>query len=78
MANKAGKKYPEKVMPKINKHLWLNRVKIFAALVQEGIVEEIIDREFDIIQQEQIDSVSRVINNEFDFLYQIGIDDAQM
>lgn len=78
MANKAGKKYPEKVMPKINKHLWLNRAKIFAALVQEGIVEEIIDREFDIIQQEQIDSVSRVINNEFDFLYQIGIDDAQM
>jgi predicted ATP-dependent endonuclease of OLD family len=69
LANKIGKKHADTVSKKINKHIWLNRDKIFAALVQAGKVEEIIDPDFDIIQQEQIDSVSRIINEEFDFLY---------
>ena len=70
LANKVGEKYPDKVLSRINKHLWINRNKIFAAMVQSGIVTEIIDPEFDIIQQEHIDSVSQLINDEFDFLYQ--------
>ena len=70
LAHKIGKRYPEKVSAKINKNLWINRDKIFAAMVQSGVVSEIIDPEFDIIQQEQIDSVSRIINEEFDYLYQ--------
>ena len=70
LAHKIGKRFPEKVIPKINKHLWINRDKIFAAMVQSGVVSEIIDPEFDIIQQEHIDSVSQIINEEFDYLYQ--------
>lgn len=70
LAHKVGKKHPEKVTPKIDKNLWINRDKIFAAMVQSGIVTEIIDPEFEIIQQEHIDSVSGIINNEFDYLYQ--------
>jgi len=69
LAHKVGKKRPEKITPKINKDLWINRDKIFAAMVQSGEVSEIIDPDFDIIQQENIDSVSQIINDEFDFLY---------
>lgn len=70
LANKVGKKFPEKVGKKINKQLWLNYDDIFAGIVREGTVEQIIDTDFDMIQVEQIDSVSQVINEEFDFLYQ--------
>ena len=70
LAHKVGTRFPEKVASKVNKHLWINRDKIFAAMVQSGKVTEIIDPEFDIIQQEHIDSVSRIINEEFDYLYQ--------
>ncbi|MDR1680152.1 MAG: ATP-binding protein [Prevotellaceae bacterium] len=76
LAHKIGKKFPHKVTPKINKHLWINRNKIFAAMVQSGIVSEIIDPEFDIIQQECIDSVSQIINEEFDYLYQYETDET--
>jgi predicted ATPase len=69
VANKVGQKYPDKIMPKVNKHLWINRDKVYAASVQVGVIESIIDKDFDIIQQEEIDSASRIINNEFDFLY---------
>jgi uncharacterized protein YjgD (DUF1641 family) len=75
LANKAGKKHPQKVSQKVNEHLWLDRSKIFAAVVRDGEAKEIVDEEFDIIQQGQIDSVSRVINEEFDFLYQLDSED---
>ena len=75
LAHKIGKRFPEKVSAKINKNLWINRDKIFAAMVQSGVVSEIIDPEFDIIQQEQIDSVSRIINEEFDYIYQYDTSD---
>lgn len=75
LAHKVGKEFPEKVTSKINKRLWINREKIFAAMVQSGGVSEIIDPEFDIIQQEHIDSVSRIINEEFDYLYQYDTTD---
>jgi len=70
LAHKIGMKFPEKVTPKINKHLWIDRNKVYAAMIRSGIVSEIMDKDFDIIQQEQIDSVSRIINEEFDYLYQ--------
>ena len=70
LAHKIGKKNAEKITPIVNKNLWISRNKIFAAMVQSGIVSEIVDPEFDIIQQEYIDSVSRSINEEFDYMYQ--------
>jgi len=70
LANKVGSKHPEKVTPKINKNLWINRDKIFAAEVEYGKLNEIIDPDFELIQQERIDRVSGIINEEFDYLYQ--------
>lgn len=70
LAHKVGKDYPDKVAEKINKHLWIKRDKVYAAMVQNGKITDIIDPDLDIIQQEVIDSVSQKINEEFDFLYQ--------
>jgi predicted ATPase len=75
LAGKASKKHPDKVGSKINKHLWLNHNNVFAGIVKDGSVEEIVDTEFDMIQLEQIDSVSRIVNDEFDFLYQLETED---
>ena len=70
LANKAGDKNPEKVAKKVSENLWLNNNEVFAGIVKDGKVEKIIDPEFNIIQQEHIDSVSQIINEEFDYLYQ--------
>ena len=78
LANKVGKKYPGKISSRINKHLWVDRNKIFAAMVQSGTVTEIVDPDFDIIQQEHVDSVSHTINEEFDFLYQYETEDSHI
>ena len=69
LANKVGS-VNEKVADRINKNLWIRRDKVYAALVTNGQVKDIIDNELNIIQQENIDSVSRAINDEFDFLFQ--------
>ena len=71
MADKVGKKHFDKVSKRINKYSWLEREKVYAAFVQDGKEKEIIDKEFDIIDQKYIDSVSRIINDEFDFLYEL-------
>ena len=70
LAKRIGKEYPNEVEAKINKQYWLNFNDVYAGIVQDGKMEQIIDKEFDMIQIEQIDSVSRIINDEFDFLYQ--------
>lgn len=69
LANKVGSEN-EKVADRINKNLWIRKDKVYAALVTNGQVKDIIDDELNIIQQENIDSVSRAINDEFDFLFQ--------
>ena len=71
LAKKVAKKYSKKVNAEIKKHLWLSHDDVFAGIVKDGCVKEIIDEDFDMIQMEQIDSVSRMINKEFDFLYQL-------
>jgi AAA15 family ATPase/GTPase len=70
LANEVGSQNAQEVGKRINKNLWLNRDKVYAALVKNGQVEDIIDKELNIIQQERIDEVSKEINNEFDFLFQ--------
>ncbi|GHV65583.1 hypothetical protein FACS1894199_06650 [Bacteroidia bacterium] len=70
LANKAGKDHSEKVVLKVRKKLWLNPDDIFAGIVQNGTIKELIDKDLDMIQVEQLDAVSREINEEFDYLYQ--------
>jgi predicted ATPase len=74
LANKVGRHSPDKVTPKIAPSLWIDYDNLFAGMVHDGHVENISDTEFNLIQMEQIDSVSRVINEEFDFLYQLDND----
>ncbi len=69
LANKVGSGKKD-VSDRINKSLWIRRDKVYAALVASGQVKDIIDKELNIIQQENIDSVSGAINDEFDFLFQ--------
>jgi predicted ATPase len=78
LAHKTGEKHPKNVEKIINKHLWINRDKVFAAMVQSGEISEIIDPDFDIIQQECIDGVSKTINEEFDYLYQYETDETNV
>ncbi|GEN76693.1 AAA family ATPase [Chryseobacterium hagamense] len=72
LAKKAGNKNSKLVNNIINKHLWIDRNKIFAAKVQSGKVSEIIDSEFNIIEQDYVDMISREINSEFDALFQLN------
>jgi predicted ATPase len=69
LADKVGSENP-KVAGKINKNLWISKDKVYAAFVSDGQVKEIIDKELNIIRQEEIDTVSSTINQEFDFLFQ--------
>jgi predicted ATPase len=69
LANRAGQNYPDKVSSKVSKNLWLNPEDVFAGIVQDGTVMEIIDKDLDMIRVEQLDAVSQVINDEFDYLY---------
>jgi len=71
LANKVGQKNPNEVKSKVSQNLWLNFDNVFAGIVKDGVVKQIIDDDFDMISIEQIDSVSREINNEFDFLYNL-------
>lgn len=70
LAHNVGKKHSDEVAKKIDKRLWINRDKVFAALVQSGTLTDIVDEELNIVQQERIDSVSTSINDEFDYLSQ--------
>jgi len=71
LANKFGESHREDVSKKIDRKLWISQDKVYAALVKQGNVESIIDDEFNIVQQEYVDTVSRQINDEFDFLYSL-------
>jgi ABC-type cobalamin/Fe3+-siderophores transport system ATPase subunit len=71
LANKFGESHPESVSKKIDQRLWLSQDKVYAALVKQGNVKPIIDKELNIVEQEYIDTVSRQINDEFDFLYSL-------
>lgn len=74
LAHKVGQTHVTKVNEKINKHLWLDINKVFAAIVKTGEVKDIMDNELNIIQQEYIDTASSQINEEFDFLFQLEAD----
>ncbi len=70
LAHKVGNANFEQVSEKINNNLWIDREKVFAAIVTDGQAKDIIDKELNIIQQEKIDAVSGTINEEFDYLFQ--------
>lgn len=72
LADKAGEKHPEEVSKKVDTHLWLNPKDVFAGIVKDGTVEDIIDTDLDMIKVELLDSISQTINEEFDYLFQLA------
>ena len=70
LAGKVGQKFPDKVLSKVDKQLWLSPTDVFAGIVKDGTVEDLFDKELDMMKVELLDSVSRIINEEFDYLYE--------
>lgn len=70
LAERAGVIRPAEVIRHIPKNLWLPGEKVFAGMMQNGTVENIIDPELHLIEQERMDTVSQHINRDFDFLFQ--------
>ena len=69
-AHKVGEK-DNRVEEIIDKNLWLNHMKMGTYFIESGKAEDIIDREYQMIRNEKIDSVSSIINEEYDFLYNL-------
>ena len=46
-------------------------MKMEIYFIESGKAEDIIDREYQMIRNEKIDSVSSIINEEYDFLYSL-------
>lgn len=69
-AHKVGEK-DKRVEEIIDRNLWLNHMKMETYFIESGKAEDIIDREYQMIRNEKIDSVSSIINEEYDFLYNL-------
>lgn len=69
-AHKVGEK-DKRVEEIIDRNLWLNHIKMETYFIDSGKAEDIIDREYQMIRNEKIDSVSSIINEEYDFLYNL-------
>jgi predicted ATPase len=74
LANKVGEKNPKEVANRVDKKLWLNSNDVFAGIVKDGTVEDMIDKDLNMIKVELLDSVSQIINEEFDYLFQYETD----
>ena len=55
--------------------LWIKYENFNAWFVKNGIIENCMDNEVDLIQNERIDEISKVINNEFDMIFDLVIND---
>jgi predicted ATP-dependent endonuclease of OLD family len=75
-ADKVGrnKNYKEEISKIIPQNLWIKYENVFAGIVKDGKVREIIDDELKIIKHETIDEISHTINEEFDKLQIIEIE----
>ncbi len=69
-AAKVGKDKPKEIAEIIDKRLWLKLENFKAFFVQDGRLENIIDEELGLIQNEALDSASRIINQAFDQIYE--------
>jgi hypothetical protein len=70
-ANKIGLAHPTEVNQRIDKQLWLDSNRLFAARVENGAIEDILDPELQLIKTEAIDDASQIINADFDFLFDL-------
>lgn len=71
LAAKVGEEKPEETRLVVPDHFWMPCENIYAGEVQGGSVEDIMNRELQMIALERIDTVSSNINTEFDQLFQL-------
>jgi fructoselysine-6-P-deglycase FrlB-like protein len=71
LADKVGRMKPEQAALILKEHFWIPCSSVFAGEVQHGKVEDIMNRELEMIAIERLDAVSTEINDEFDQLFQL-------
>ncbi len=73
-AYEVGQNHKEEVNKLIDRKFWINPDDVAAyMLLTDGICEDILDREENLIKAEKIDGVSREINHEFDLMQNIKL-----
>ncbi|MEP7251096.1 MAG: AAA family ATPase [Ginsengibacter sp.] len=72
-AYQVGEKYQLQANEIINKKYWINPDDVSAYMLQDGICEDIFDREENLIKAEKIDGVSGFLNEQFDALLNIEL-----
>jgi predicted ATP-dependent endonuclease of OLD family len=70
-AHKVGKTHPDKASEIIPRALWLDFKRVYCGFVENGRIRDIMDDEFEMIKNEEIDNASRLMNREFDALYEL-------
>lgn len=68
MACQAGEKHSDEAQEVLPKLLWLDKRRVSAFFVAQGLITDMFDQETGIIDTQYIDSVSDMINDDFDKL----------
>ena len=64
-------KYQDNADKIISKLFWIEHDKFDSWFVEDGTIENCMDREIQMIQNERIDEISKVINADFDMLLEL-------
>ncbi len=70
-ANNIGTNKPSKVSKIINHMIWIDSRQVGAKKIINGIAEDIMDKELNLVKIEEIDTASSIINDEFDKIFNI-------
>lgn len=72
-AGKLGKTKPLAVSKLVNKKVWLKPERVAAFYIENGILNNIIDDELQLIKAEEIDRASSLINQQFNHLFELDL-----
>jgi predicted ATP-dependent endonuclease of OLD family len=72
-AGKLAKTKSAEVAKLINKKSWLKPEKVAAFYIEEGVLNNIIDDELQLIKVEEIDRASAIINEQFNHLFELDL-----
>ena len=72
-AGKLGKTKSLAVSKLVNKKVWLDPEKVSAFYIENGILDNIIDDELQLIKAEEIDRASSLINQQFNDLFELDL-----
>ena len=70
-ANKVSSVNPIEVHRRIDRQLWLDSNRLFAARVENGTLQDVLDSDLQLIKSEMIDDASQIMNADFDYLFDL-------